>query len=284
MSDRRRTYPKELKEEIVELYLLSGKSMAQIEREQGLPAHTISRWKRTLGNDKRTGPGTGGQPFLDASAFTTLRSNRQGQIGAHRPGTPITTKEIRLIVDAIKRDRQAEERVIWSKLPINPEWVQYYGYTLFGDKTYIKTDGMHTGIDLGIYDNRFDAQRDDEFPVYARCTGKVIHVGGSTEPYAPGHVRVQARDHPYVLIYGHLVGITLKEGDAVDDNTLIGYLDKVKFHLHLELRHVARPKLPVNPWWFLGRKEQLHLASFMNSYDGTIFVEGKPALYSGATY
>jgi len=76
----------------------------------------------------------------------------------------------------------------------------------------------------------------------------------------------------------------LRDTSECRHNTLIGYLDKVKFHLHLELRHVARPKLPLNPWWFLGRKEQLHLASFMNSYDGTIHVEGKPALYSGATY
>jgi transposase len=48
MGTQRRTYTKEFKLETLKLAETSEKSVSQIEREMGLPAGVIFRWKRQL--------------------------------------------------------------------------------------------------------------------------------------------------------------------------------------------------------------------------------------------
>jgi transposase-like protein len=266
MSNMRRTYSPEFKREAIELCHASGTSIAQVAAKLNIPRTTLSGWTHT-------------------SALRSIpHSDRRGQSGRPRPGPSLTTKEVKLIVNAIKTDKQTDARVIWRNLPIDPEWVQYFGYTLFGQGTYEKTQDQHTGIDLGKNRSSFNPGAEAQFEVRAQCTGRVIHVGGSQEAYKPGHVRVAADGHPYILIFGHLVGITLKVGDQVGIETTIGYLDKNEIHLHLEVRHKDRSELPVNPWWFLPKDAQLKLAGFMATSSGTTFVDGKSVLFSGVSY
>jgi Transposase. len=51
MANPRRTYSKEFKLETLKLAETSEKSVSQIEREMGLPAGVVFRWKRQLSQD-----------------------------------------------------------------------------------------------------------------------------------------------------------------------------------------------------------------------------------------
>ena len=51
MKEKRRTYTAEFKREAVRLLETSGKSGAQIERDLGIGAGCLSRWKRKLSED-----------------------------------------------------------------------------------------------------------------------------------------------------------------------------------------------------------------------------------------
>ena len=60
MKKSRRTYTREFKLEALRLLETSGKNTAQIERDLGIGAGCLSRWKRELGeNDEQAFPGKG---------------------------------------------------------------------------------------------------------------------------------------------------------------------------------------------------------------------------------
>jgi transposase len=60
MSSEKRTYTREFKLEVLELLKTSGKSQSQLERELGLGASNISRWKRELAEEgEQAFPGKG---------------------------------------------------------------------------------------------------------------------------------------------------------------------------------------------------------------------------------
>jgi len=60
MADDRRTYTREYKLEVLELLKNSGKPQAQLERDLGLGAGNISRWKKELATEGQEAfPGKG---------------------------------------------------------------------------------------------------------------------------------------------------------------------------------------------------------------------------------
>ena len=60
MASEKRTYTREFKLEAVQLYLSSGKSMSQIERELGITPYLLSKWVRQFREtDPRAFPGKG---------------------------------------------------------------------------------------------------------------------------------------------------------------------------------------------------------------------------------
>jgi transposase len=62
MGKPRKTYTTEFKMEAVRLYETSGKSASQIERELGIGAGNLWRWKRKYGADvEPDAPGPGGR-------------------------------------------------------------------------------------------------------------------------------------------------------------------------------------------------------------------------------
>ncbi len=262
MSDTRRTYSNEYKLDVLELCLTSGKSMAQTERELGLPRHTVGRWRRS-------------------ALLSVAASNRRGQLG--RP--PSTGEELSASVIAFLRNEMTRERKqvtpIWTRLPFNPDWVQYFGYTLFGEGTYRKTGGLHSGVDLGVYANRF---KDGEFRVCAGCRGKILSIekGGS---YSPAYVNVIADGYPTLrLIYGHLNldGVALDPGQVVEPDTTLGYLDVTEYHVHLEIRRRDPQAQFIHPWRYLAHGLQDALSSFADTSKGTRFVEGLATPYTGS--
>lgn len=60
MASKKRTYTREFKLEAVQLYLTSGKSMSQIERELGITPYLLSKWVQQFREtDQRAFPGKG---------------------------------------------------------------------------------------------------------------------------------------------------------------------------------------------------------------------------------
>jgi len=60
MASEKRTYTREFKLEAVQLYLTSGKSMSQIERELGITQYLLSKWVQQFREtDQRPFPGKG---------------------------------------------------------------------------------------------------------------------------------------------------------------------------------------------------------------------------------
>lgn len=259
MSGKRRTYSSEFKQEAIQLWFDSGDSMAQVERELQICPGSIGKWKR---------------------ASIVPLSDRRGQLGRlPATGSHLTRKEIN---DIRGQMRMPDKPTIWTSLPVDPDWVQYFGYTLFGQGHYKRTNHLHSGIDLGKYSSSFtDAPR--QFPVRAGCTGKVVRVdvGG---PYGPASVRmIPDADQNLTIIYGHLdVNDLVRHGARVDDpNTVIGFLETTEYHVHLELRLNGGSDF-VHPWPHLSEDGQGRLARFADSSSGTRFLEGAWTPVSGS--
>jgi transposase len=76
MSKERRQYTKEFKQEAVQLYESSGKSMAEIERDLGMSKGLLKQWMRQakeLGSEAF--PGQGRQPALEEELRRLRREN-----------------------------------------------------------------------------------------------------------------------------------------------------------------------------------------------------------------
>lgn len=78
MSKKRRTYSREFKLEAIELLKKSGESAAQIERELGITAGLLSRWKRKFEADGDDAfPGNGKLKQQDAQIRELKRENER---------------------------------------------------------------------------------------------------------------------------------------------------------------------------------------------------------------
>lgn len=78
MSKKRRTYSREFKLEAIELLKKSGESAAQIERELGITAGLLSRWKRKFEADGDDAfPGNGTLKKQDAQIRELKRENER---------------------------------------------------------------------------------------------------------------------------------------------------------------------------------------------------------------
>lgn len=255
MSGKRRTYTSEFKQEAIGRWFDSGHSMAQVERELQIPLGSIGKWKRAA------------------------LSDRQGQLGGlPATGSNLTQKEIN---DIRRQMRMPDKPTIWTNLPVDPDWVQYFGYTLFGQGHYKRTNHLHSGIDLGKYSNSFTG-KPRQFPIRAGCKGKVVRVDVG-EPYGPASVRlIPDADRNLTIIYGHLdVNDLVQRGARVDANTIIGYLETTEYHVHLELR-LNGGSVFVHPWPYLSEDGQSRLARFADTSSGTKFLEGTWTPVSGS--
>jgi murein DD-endopeptidase MepM/ murein hydrolase activator NlpD len=102
---------------------------------------------------------------------------------------------------------------------------------------------FHSGIDIACAINsRILAARD----------GRVVFTGYRG---GYGNLVIIRHEHGYESYYGHLSRYTVKTGDAVGKNTLIGYSGNTGRttgpHLHFEVRKGTRP---INPGVLIGRK------------------------------
>ncbi len=76
MSKERRQYTKEFKQEAVQLYESSGKSMAEIERDLGMSKGLLKQWIRQAKEQGMEAfPGHGRQPGLEEELRRLRREN-----------------------------------------------------------------------------------------------------------------------------------------------------------------------------------------------------------------
>ena len=70
MADKRKTYTKEFKEDVLEMLKTSSKTQREIEKDMGLPDGIISRWKREKNKNKAEAfPGNGNQIESELAAM-----------------------------------------------------------------------------------------------------------------------------------------------------------------------------------------------------------------------
>ncbi len=101
----------------------------------------------------------------------------------------------------------------------------------------IRTGGNHGGIDIL-------APKGTE--VHAAADGIVVYSGDSLRGY--GNTAVIDHGNGITTLYGHLMEICVKSGDAVRQGDLIGRVGKTgnatTWHLHFEIRSDGRPVDP----------------------------------------
>jgi murein DD-endopeptidase MepM/ murein hydrolase activator NlpD len=118
---------------------------------------------------------------------------------------------------------------IWTRLPVaNPTALQYYGNTQFAaEQGYLYnypsfSQGFHPGLDL---------MGPGGTPIYAGVYAivKLPFAAG----YPPGRIELQFGD--LVLLYGHVDDVQIDYGDFVTPGTIIGYIDELVGHVHIEI-------------------------------------------------
>ncbi len=124
----------------------------------------------------------------------------------------------------------AEHRAALRKIPFKPPMLYYYISSGYGNRKHPKTGKMsfHHGVDLaGTWQEN----------VRVTAPGTVIYAG--TEGSFGKVVRVQ-HDFGIVTTYAHLARITVRLGDYIGENHVIGKMGNtgrsVGAHLHYEVR------------------------------------------------
>ncbi len=117
-----------------------------------------------------------------------------------------------------------------------------------------------------MYFNRFSEDDLEQFPVYAGCECVVRSVSAPSAHYDPWRVDLASANDDYsdfVLIYGHLTDVQVKVGEILTPESLLGYLETTKHHVHVEMRRVS-DNAYVNPWPYLAPKLQSQLQQFIH--------------------
>ena len=124
----------------------------------------------------------------------------------------------------------AEHRAALRKIPFKPPMLYYYISSDYGNRKHPKTGKMsfHHGVDLaGTWQEN----------VRATAPGTVIYAG--TEGSFGKVVRVQ-HEFGIVTTYAHLARITVRLGDYIGENHVIGKMGNTGrsagMHLHYEVR------------------------------------------------
>ena len=145
----------------------------------------------------------------------------------------------------------AEYRAALRKIPLKPPMLYYYISSGYGMRKHPKTGKktFHHGIDLaGTWQEN----------VRATAPGKIIYAG--SEGAFGKVVRVQ-HEFGVVTTYAHLARITVRLGDYVSENHVIGKMGNtgrsVGAHLHYEIRVNGKS---INPNNFMKVGRQLSVA------------------------
>ena len=140
-----------------------------------------------------------------------------------------------------------------------------------GEK-YLRSDGVHTGLDWGKSDKSFTP--DQQHPVCAACEGEVIKIDRSTTSYKPGLVIIKPKNYSRLkLFYGHLQDIQVDEKAIVGPQTKLGILDPGEEHVHIEIRREDNSY--INPYPFLGPDLKKVLFSYTDKFKETRYVKVK---------
>lgn len=191
---------------------------------------------------------------------------------------------------------QLNPNPIWVRSFIDdPDWVQFYGYTVFAGRNY--SSDQHSGLDYGKGWSAFGEKVDGNWdfssygtdskpliPVYAACYCTYESTDLIDENYAAGRVNLSHPDYPGLqLIYGHLINIPTDLPAQLTPNTIIGYLappddnpndNKEEQHVHVEIRLSNNHHTNPTPYLALDLQEQL--TSFAGTSNTTIYRGGYP--------
>ena len=145
----------------------------------------------------------------------------------------------------------AEHRAALRKIPFKPPMLYFYISSDYGNRKHPKTGKVtfHHGVDLaGTWQEN----------VRAAAPGTVIYAG--TEGSFGKVVRVQ-HDFGVVTTYAHLARITVKRGDYIGENHIIGKMGNTGksagAHLHYEIRINNKS---INPVKFMNVGRQISVA------------------------
>lgn len=116
----------------------------------------------------------------------------------------------------------------------------------------LRSGGFHNGIDLGW------STPESENNVYSNCKGKVVTVvtgQGNCYPNGPrtwgNYVKIQ-HDNGYSSLYAHLDKIYVKNGQEVDENTIIATMGNTGYsngrHLHFEVKNASGYYIDPTPY------------------------------------
>ena len=145
----------------------------------------------------------------------------------------------------------AEHRAALRKIPFKPPMLYFYISSDYGNRKHPKTGKVtfHHGVDLaGTWQEN----------VRVAAPGTVIYAG--TEGSFGKVVRVQ-HDFGVVTTYAHLARITVKRGDYIGENHIIGKMGNTGksagAHLHYEIRINNKS---INPVKFMNVGRQISVA------------------------
>jgi len=245
---RQNTYSREFKVDAVRRYAFGIESMTQIENELGIGSGLLSKW-RTI-------------HFEEALAPTDHVFLMEPLPVQNKPQNVILATSIL--------------QSIWTEKPIDPvEWVQFYGHTRKATKDkYHCSEGVHTGIDWGVYSNRFNPSAPPK--VIAGCIGEVIKIDANSRSYMPGWVRIRPQTHPHLeVIYGHLQNIQVESGGLIRQDTVLGFLEPIEHHVHIEIRRTKDNRY-LNPYPYLSPTLKRFLNTKVGNSKGTTYDANEP--------
>jgi hypothetical protein len=131
------------------------------------------------------------------------------------------------------------------------------------------------------FDGTYGTENRPLIPVYAGCHCTVDSIPEDTGHYQPGRVNLRSTNETYqdwLLIYGHLMEITVSSDQSVTPNTIIGYLETSEIHVHVEIRKPDNSY--INPFPYLSQDLQVEMLSFQGDSSGTRYRPG----FSGDPY
>jgi hypothetical protein len=152
------------------------------------------------------------------------------------------------LVLMIEEDQVLGASELFARLPLGLDivrWVQYYGNTTFAyehgkENNYDGySQGLHGGLDLGHPGGAAVCAgiRADLNPV---CT----YVGDQRD-FRPNRVDITVGQ--YLIILGHLTNPDFSlVGKSLTPDTVVGYIDSSKQHVHIEIRRGSKILNPLN--------------------------------------
>ena len=270
MNNTQRSFSREFKLQAVQQYAVGIESMAQVERELGITPGLLSKWRMqylpellAIPPEISTHLRIEGEDTANPGPQHVLLERIEDE-GTANPGTQ------RVLLD------RSLNISIWSKAPIvEPDWIQFYGYTIYAKEhysIYSNSYGVHTGIDWG----KDSVTVDQQHPVFGPNEGKVTKVDKNPSHYEPGYIVIEPAKYPDLrLYYGHLQDIQVEKDDVVGPETILGYLEPVKSHVHVEIRR-RKDNAYINPNPYLAPGLKRCLDKLINTRRQTTYNTDKP--------